>query len=205
MADQKDMSADWWKHIIDYNSLPKDKIEEDKKSSLIIDVVDYLGGLPKKYRSYADLENESFPDLFRNVYENDVSSLYEAIGGTRGSNLYSNLMTAKIQQQEKVLKKRLKEQVAANPMNKKELAKYMVDLIQSTLKSTSGDDVKIVFTGDSSTPDGLADEVNKLLSKNEKAKVKNSTGRKPRVKKVKKEEKPEIVPPSKKRGPRKLK
>ena len=85
----------WWGHIAENGSVPenqplspreKQRAENSSKRPLkkiIMSAEEYLGGIPKKYESYAKLENELFPDLFRDVFDNDVASLYEAIASSK--------------------------------------------------------------------------------------------------------------------------
>jgi len=145
----------WWGHIAENGSVPenqplspreKQRAENSSKRPLkkiIMSAEEYLGGIPKKYESYAKLENELFPDLFRDVFDNDVASLYEAIASSKVAGLYSNLMTAALQQKEQEKKRKLALSAAdptqAKPLNKSDLAGYMVDIVTKYLLGAKED------------------------------------------------------------------
>lgn len=135
----------WWHHIAENGAVPdkqplpprqKQKLHKTSSKPLkriLMPAEEYLGGTPKKYDDYAKLENEMFPDLFRDVFDNDIASLYEAIASSKGAGLYSNLMTAALQQKELEKKRRLAKLPESHSKdltgNKPDLASYMVDIL----------------------------------------------------------------------------
>lgn len=140
----------WWHYLAEHAKVPaspplpirvqrKLDAATAKKSQISVSAEEYLGGEPKRYPDYATLENENFPDLFREVFDNDISSLYEAIASSKAAALYSNLMTARLQQLEK--EKQKKEKLTsptskAYPHSKETLASYMVDIVTKYLLSS---------------------------------------------------------------------
>jgi hypothetical protein len=134
----------WWHTLAETGKIPKvppkplrykDSVEDviKAKSTIILSAEDYLGGIPKRYENYAALENEMFPDLFREVFEDDILSLYEAIASSKAAGLYSNLMTAKLQQHEQEKKKQLRALTGKAQQSKESLAGYMVDIVTKYL------------------------------------------------------------------------
>lgn len=132
----------WWSQLFEMNAVPTKPLKplrekdlepppEQKKNPIIMSAEEYLGGVPKRFDSYHTLENEMFPDMFKEAYENDVASLYEAIASSKSAGLYSNLMTGALMQKEREQKKKNAEQKLATSKspNKESLASYMVDIV----------------------------------------------------------------------------